>query len=141
MMIEAKLASIIVPTFNGSARIGNGLDALMKEVAGRDVEILVIDDGSTDNTGEVVGRYPAVRLITQANAGPAAARNRGAREAQGRILLFTDDDCVPLPGLAGCDASVPSATRRWLARKASTGLAKGAWRPASCRSSTRTNTA
>jgi glycosyltransferase involved in cell wall biosynthesis len=98
MMIEAKSATIIIPTFNGASRIGNCLDALMKQVAGRDIEILVIDDGSTDNTGEVVERYPAVRLITQANAGPAAARNRGAREAKGKILLFTDDDCVPLPG-------------------------------------------
>jgi GT2 family glycosyltransferase len=98
MMIEAKSASIIIPTFNGSVRIGNCLDALMAQVAGRDIETLVIDDGSTDNLADAVGRYPEVRLISQANAGPAAARNRGAREAQGKILLFTDDDCVPLPG-------------------------------------------
>jgi len=45
----------------------------------------------------VVERYSAVRLITQANAGPAAARNHGAIEAQGTIILFTDDDCVPMP--------------------------------------------
>jgi len=45
----------------------------------------------------VVGRYPGIRLISQANAGPATARNRGALEAHGTILLFTDDDCVPMP--------------------------------------------
>jgi len=45
----------------------------------------------------VVERYSGVRLITQANAGPAAARNHGAIEAQGTIILFTDDDCVPMP--------------------------------------------
>ena len=95
-MIDANSASIIIPTFNGSSRIGNCLDALMKQVEDRNVEILVVDDGSTDNTTNVVRRYSAVRLITQANAGPAAARNRGSLEARGKILLFTDDDCVPM---------------------------------------------
>ena len=97
MTIDAKSASIVIPTFNGSSRIGNCLDALVKQVAGRDVEILVVDDGSTDNTANIVKRYSSARLITQANAGPATARNRGALEAQGKILLFTDDDCVPMP--------------------------------------------
>ena len=88
--------SIIIPTFNGATRIGSCLDALLAQVAGRPVEILVVDDGSTDSTAEVVGRYAGVRLITQTNAGPAAARNRGAQQAKGAILLFTDDDCVPM---------------------------------------------
>ncbi len=97
MMIEARSASIIIPTFNGASRIGYCLDALMHQIAGRNVEILVVNDGSTDHTADVVGHYPSVRLINQANAGPAAARNRGAAEARGTILLFTDDDCVPMP--------------------------------------------
>jgi glycosyltransferase involved in cell wall biosynthesis len=95
--IEAKSASIVIPTFNGASRIGYCLDSLLKQAAGRDVEILVVDDGSSDNTAEVVRGYSSVRLISQANAGPASARNRGASEARGQILLFTDDDCVPLP--------------------------------------------
>ena len=57
----------------------------------------MVDDGSTDNTASVVGRYSKVRLLSQANAGPATARNRGAIEARGAIVLFTDDDCVPMP--------------------------------------------
>jgi len=99
--IEAKAASIIIPTFNGASRIGNCLDSLVKQTTGRDVEILVVDDGSTDNTANVVKGYSSVRLIAQANAGPASARNRGALEAKGKILLFTDDDCVPMPDWLG----------------------------------------
>ena len=87
--------SIIIPTFNGSARIGKCLEAVLPQTAAIDGEILVVDDGSTDGTGDVVSRHPGVHLITQANAGPAAARNRGALEAKGTIILFTDDDCVP----------------------------------------------
>lgn len=56
-----------------------------------------MDDGSTDATAEVVQRFDKVRLLQQQNAGPAAARNHGAREAKGEIILFTDDDCSPTP--------------------------------------------
>lgn len=97
MSIETNFISIIIPTFNGASRIGNCLDALLKQTAGRESEILVVDDGSTDNTVEKVERYSGVRLITQQNAGPASARNLGAIEARGSIILFTDDDCVPTP--------------------------------------------
>lgn len=89
--------SIIIPTFNGASRIENCLHALLNQIVEGDVEILVVNDGSTDNTAEVVACYSTVRLITQSNAGPAAARNRGALEARGTIILFTDDDCVPTP--------------------------------------------
>jgi glycosyltransferase involved in cell wall biosynthesis len=89
--------SIIIPTFNGGLRIGNCLDALVRQTAEQDAEILVVNDGSTDNTADVIAGYSGVRLITQSNAGPAAARNRGALEARGTIILFTDDDCVPMP--------------------------------------------
>lgn len=87
--------SIIIPTFNGARRIGKCLDALLEQSRTLDAEILVVDDGSTDNTAEVAGHYSGVRLISQKNAGPAAARNRGVHEAHGEIILFTDDDCVP----------------------------------------------
>jgi glycosyltransferase involved in cell wall biosynthesis len=93
--LSAPTVSIIVPTFNGSARIGNCLAALLDQTKKQSAEILVVDDGSTDNTADVVKQYLRVRLITQANAGPAAARNRGVMEASGEIVVFTDDDCVP----------------------------------------------
>ena len=88
--------SIIIPTFNGALRIGRCLEALTKQLSGMDAEVLVVVDGSTDDTAEVVAQFPGVRLISQSNAGPAAARNHGAREALGSIILFTDDDCVPV---------------------------------------------
>ena len=88
--------SIIVPTFNGAQRIGACLDALQQQQCDTPFEILVVDDGSTEGTAAVVNQFTDVRLIRQGNAGPAAARNRGAREAAGTIILFTDDDCVPL---------------------------------------------
>ena len=90
-------ASVIVPTFNGACRIGTCLEALLKQTPPKNIEILVVNDGSTDNTVGAVERFSGVRLISQANAGPAAARNRGALEARGTIILFTDDDCVATP--------------------------------------------
>ncbi len=77
-IVDKSIASIVIPTFNGGSRITHCLDALVEQAAGRRVEILVVNDGSTDNTADLVQRYPDVRLITQANAGPAAARNRGS---------------------------------------------------------------
>jgi GT2 family glycosyltransferase len=91
-------ASIIIPTFNGAKRIARCLDSLCDQTAGRQVEILVVDDGSNDNIAEVVKRFAGVQLISQANAGPAAARNHGARGAGGDVILFTDDDCEPARG-------------------------------------------
>ena len=68
--------SIIIPTFNGGTRIAECLDALLAQTPGTDAEILVVNDGSTDNTEEVVRAYPGIRLVSQSNGGPAAARNR-----------------------------------------------------------------
>jgi GT2 family glycosyltransferase len=95
--IETDSVSIIVPTFNGGSRVASCIEALLQQDPARKSEILVVDDGSTDNTADVVRAYPCVRLITQVNSGPAAARNRGALEAHGTVILFTDDDCVPMP--------------------------------------------
>jgi glycosyltransferase involved in cell wall biosynthesis len=90
-------ASVIVPTYNRADRIGYCLDALLSQDCTLPFEIIVVDDGSTDNTIELLAKFPAVRVISQANAGPAAARNRGVRAAAGKIVLFTDDDCEPFP--------------------------------------------
>ncbi|MBZ0155980.1 MAG: glycosyltransferase [Alphaproteobacteria bacterium] len=89
--------SVIVPAFNAAATLDACLQALLAQTADREVyEVIVVDDGSTDRTGERAGKYP-VRVVRQENRGPAAARNHGAREAKGEIILFTDSDCVPSP--------------------------------------------
>lgn len=63
---------------------------------GPETEIIVVDDGSADATGEIAAAWP-VRCIRQNNQGPAAARNRGATAADGDFLVFTDADCIPEP--------------------------------------------
>jgi glycosyltransferase involved in cell wall biosynthesis len=88
-------ASVIIPTYNRAGRIGYCLDALRSQDCAHAFEVIVVDDGSNDDTLQVLARYPEVRVVSQANAGPAAARNRGVREASGEIVLFTDDDCEP----------------------------------------------
>lgn len=90
-------ASVIIPTYNRAGRIGYCLDALRNQDCAQAFEVIVVDDGSTDDTLQVLARYPEVQRVSQANAGPAAARNRGVREASGEIVLFTDDDCEPFP--------------------------------------------
>jgi GT2 family glycosyltransferase len=91
-------ASVIIPTYNGASRIAACLEALLGQHAQASFEIIVVDDGSADDTPAVVQRFaPRVRLIRQANAGPAAARNHGVREASGDVVLFIDDDCIAQP--------------------------------------------
>jgi glycosyltransferase involved in cell wall biosynthesis len=87
--------SVIIPAYNASATIGRALEALSKQNCFQPFEVIVVDDGSFDNTGTIVCSFPSVKYIRQDNAGPAAARNRGAGLAQGEFLAFTDSDCIP----------------------------------------------
>lgn len=89
------LASIIVPVYNGAPTLGACLRALAQQTVPRDrYEVIVVDDGSTDASAAIAAREGA-RVVSQAHASAAAARNRGARAARGEILLFTDADCEP----------------------------------------------
>jgi glycosyltransferase involved in cell wall biosynthesis len=85
--------SIIVPVYNNPGDIRDCLAALVAQ-ARPDMEILVVDDASTDETPSVVAELGAGVLRLPANSGPAAARNHGARQARGDILLFVDADVV-----------------------------------------------
>ncbi len=87
--------SVIVPAYNSQKFISKCIEALLaQKYQCDDYEIIIIDDGSTDRTAEIVRAYP-VKYLFQKNQGPAAARNIGAKEAKGEIILFTDSDCVP----------------------------------------------
>ena len=96
-------ASVIIPVYNGESSIADCLEALLRQDYARsDYEVIVVDDGSTDGTGDVISRYagsrtPWIRNVKQTNQGPAAARNHGAQLAAGNFLLFTDSDCSPEP--------------------------------------------
>ncbi len=88
--------SVVVCTFNGSRTLESCLESLTKLDYPR-FELLVIDDGSTDGSPEIARSFPAVRLVTMPHGGLSAARNRGAREATGDLIAYTDDDCLVDP--------------------------------------------
>jgi GT2 family glycosyltransferase len=87
--------SVVVCSCNGSRTIGETLAAL-ENLDYPDYEIIVIDDGSTDQTSTIAGRYD-VRLIRTKNHGLSAARNRGMKAATGEIIAYIDDDAYPDP--------------------------------------------
>ncbi len=97
--------TIIVPTYNRSELFARALRGLLNQTANpTDYEIVVVDDGSTDNTPAVADAAVAsaggrIRYFRQENKGPAAARNLGVLQARGQIVLFTGDDCLPDEGL------------------------------------------
>ncbi|MBR4288158.1 MAG: glycosyltransferase, partial [Clostridia bacterium] len=88
------LISISIPVYNGENEIESAVRSAVDERLS--MEILVVDDGSKDATRERVlslaKEIPFLRLITQENSGPAAARNRGIDEAKGDYLAFLDSD-------------------------------------------------
>ncbi len=91
--------SVIVPTYNGAKKLPNLLAALEQQTHA-DFEVIIVSDGSKDNTPEVVNDQKwklNVKLIEQQNSGRSATRNRGAANATGDILIFFDDDMRPLP--------------------------------------------
>lgn len=89
----AGLISVIVCTYNGSATLSECLASLQK-LNHPDYEVLVVDDGSTEDIRRLVAAFPEVRYVRQEHAGLSAARNRGMKEARGSILAYTDDDCL-----------------------------------------------
>lgn len=91
------LVSAIIPTYNRAALVGRAIESALRQ-SYPDVEIIVVDDGSTDETPEVVASFgPAVRYLRQRNAGVAAARNHGFRESRGEYVALLDSDDAWLP--------------------------------------------
>jgi glycosyltransferase involved in cell wall biosynthesis len=92
--MEAPLVSVVIPVLNGERTIRECLASVLHGNYPADRrEILVVDNGSTDRTVEVVASHP-VQLLHEPRRGAAAARNRGIAASQGAILAFTDADCI-----------------------------------------------
>lgn len=86
--------SIIIPVYNAGLLIGRCLDSIFTQHGGYEVEVICIDDGSTDNSVEIIEhrKEPNITLLRQPNSGPAAARNKGIAAAKGRYLALLDAD-------------------------------------------------
>ena len=90
--------SVVMPAYNAGAYIGEALDSILAQRVD-DIEIVVVDDGSSDGTVEVArSRGVPVRVVTQPNQGSAVARNRALDEARAPLVAFLDADDVWLPG-------------------------------------------
>lgn len=90
-MKDSPLISVIIPTFNYGAFIGACLDSIRAQTYAN-LEIIVVDDGSTDDTAAVVASFPEARYVRQENAGVSAARNKGLSLSQGEYVAFIDAD-------------------------------------------------
>ncbi|GEP43864.1 glycosyltransferase [Brevifollis gellanilyticus] len=88
-----ELISVIVCTYNGGATLRACLESLQR-LRHPNYEVLVIDDGSTEDIDSIVRPFVAVRYVHQDHAGLSVARNRGMKAARGSILAYTDDDCI-----------------------------------------------
>ena len=94
-MSDNVLYSIVIPTFNSSKTIVQTIESCLEQMEdGASGELIVVDDGSTDQTADIVRKY-SVKYLFQENQGPAAARNLGWRSAKGEIICFIDADCIP----------------------------------------------
>ena len=100
-------ASVIVPAYNAASTIATCIESLLAQRTADTFEIVVVDDGSTDDTAEIARRYSEVKILQPPNRGAAAARNLGALEARGHVLCMIDADCVATPGwLAALEAAI-----------------------------------
>ena len=86
--------SVIIPTYNRADGVREAVESVLRQTE-PPLEIIVVDDGSTDGTAETLKTYgDSVRYIYQNNSGAAAARNAGIAASRGDIVAFIDSDCV-----------------------------------------------
>jgi GT2 family glycosyltransferase len=96
LLDEAPPVSVVVCSYNGGSTLNQCLTSL-GEVDYPDYEVVLVDDGSTDDTREIAARFPEVRTIHQANQGLSVARNVGLQATTGAIVAYTDSDCLADP--------------------------------------------
>ena len=90
------LVSVIIPCFNRAPLVGDAIQSALRE--GPEVEVIVVDDGSTDGSASVAARYDGVRVVRTENRGPSAARNTGLEQSSGDFIRFLDSDDQLAPG-------------------------------------------
>lgn len=91
------LVTVVVSSYNGASRIARCLEALAEQTIAADVQCVVVDDGSSDDTADVARRFDVEVHVHPENRGISQARNTGIAAASAAIVAFTDDDCVPDP--------------------------------------------
>jgi glycosyltransferase involved in cell wall biosynthesis len=96
----APFVSVIIPCYNQARFLGEAIESVLAQTYPH-FEVVVVDDGSMDNTEEVAGCYPSVRCLRQANQGLAAARNAGLQHSRGEYIVFLDADDRLLPEALG----------------------------------------
>jgi glycosyltransferase involved in cell wall biosynthesis len=97
-MDSSPFVSVIIPVYNAEATVRESLASVFAQsYPSRQYEVIVIDDGSTDGSSNIIKQFHA-RLIEQANAGAASARNAGIKNARGELIIFLDSDCRVNPG-------------------------------------------
>ncbi|MCB8778663.1 glycosyltransferase [Planktothrix agardhii 1032] len=103
MLSSSPRVSVIIPTYNGDRYLSQAIDSVLSQTYSN-YEIVIVDDGSTDNTPQIVQHYldahqspSLIRYIVQSNQGVAAVRNRGIKEARGELIALLDQDDVFLP--------------------------------------------
>src|SRR5438045_9363653 len=97
---DTPLISVVIPTHNRSNRLHTLIEVLQDQTVQEPFEVIIVDDASTDDTWDELGRLAARHgflrpLRVEANRGPATARNVGWRSARGTYVAFTEDDCLP----------------------------------------------
>jgi glycosyltransferase involved in cell wall biosynthesis len=90
---EKTLVSVIIPVYNGERYLSQALDSALGQSYGP-IELIVVDDGSTDGSSYIARSYQSVRYLYQANGGPAAARNTGITASRGDFIAFLDHDDI-----------------------------------------------
>jgi glycosyltransferase involved in cell wall biosynthesis len=93
--VESGLASVVIPCFNHARFLGEAIDSACAQR--RDIQVIVVDDGSTDESSRIAARFPNVELLRQRHRGVSRARNTGLRAAAGEFILFLDADDRLLP--------------------------------------------
>ena len=94
--MSTPLVSVVIPTYNAAPYLRDALKSVLEQTY-RNCEVVVVDDGSTDNSAQIVAEYPSVQYVPQQHRGAAAARNFGIRATTGALIAFLDADDYWMP--------------------------------------------